>query len=54
MELFQATSAFFRRFDATVDPSVTLEMMRQTDTFNGQPRGKTLPLWLVDRQAGKA
>lgn len=35
MELLQATAAFFRRFDATVDPSMHESLFIQNDTFNG-------------------
>ncbi|OQV07837.1 hypothetical protein CLAIMM_12206 [Cladophialophora immunda] len=49
MELNKVTAAFFRRFDGTVDPSMTLADMRMYDTFNAAPCGGKLLLNLTER-----
>lgn len=46
MELSKVTAAFFRRFDASIDPSMDLDDMRMYDTFNAAPAGGKLLLRL--------
>jgi benzoate 4-monooxygenase len=46
MELSKITAAFFRRFDASIDPSMKPEEMRMYDTFNAGPAGAKLLLRL--------
>ncbi|KAK6386994.1 hypothetical protein LTS17_000259 [Exophiala oligosperma] len=46
MELWKLTSAFFRRFEVTLDPSVTEEGMRVFDTFSAGPAGSKLVIQL--------
>ncbi|KAG9500677.1 hypothetical protein J7337_006356 [Fusarium musae] len=42
MELSKLTAAFFLRFDARVDETMTEEDMRMYDTFNAGPAGARL------------
>ncbi|KAM5369016.1 hypothetical protein ACJZ2D_009219 [Fusarium nematophilum] len=46
IELSKITAAFFRRFEATIDPSMHEEDMRMFDTFNASPAGARLVLRL--------
>ncbi|KAJ3539944.1 hypothetical protein NM208_g5277 [Fusarium decemcellulare] len=46
MELNKITAAFFRRFEASIDPSMREEDMRMFDTFNASPAGAKLLLRL--------
>ncbi|KAK7224843.1 hypothetical protein V2G26_012846 [Clonostachys chloroleuca] len=46
MELSKLTAAFFRRFDASIDSSMTQDDMRLYDTFNASPASKKLVLRL--------
>lgn len=46
MELSKITAAFFRRFDASIDPSMNAAEMRMYDTFNAGPAGGKLLLRL--------
>ncbi|KAF5008180.1 hypothetical protein FDECE_5513 [Fusarium decemcellulare] len=46
MELNKITAAFFRRFEASIDPSMREEDMRMFDTFNASPAGAKLLLHL--------
>jgi benzoate 4-monooxygenase len=48
MELNKVTAAFFRRFDASIDPSMRPEEMRMYDTFNAAPAGGRLLLRLKE------
>jgi len=42
MELSKTVAAFFRRFDGSIDPSMTEADMRMYDTFNAGPAGAKL------------
>ena len=46
MELSKVTAAFFRRFDASIDPSMDPADMRMYDSFNAAPIGAKLLLRL--------
>jgi hypothetical protein len=48
LELSQAATAFFRRFDAKLDPTMTPDLFICNDTFNAQPQGARLLLHLTD------
>ncbi|KAF4472258.1 benzoate 4-monooxygenase [Fusarium albosuccineum] len=48
MELNKITAAFFRRFEASIDPSMREEDMRMFDTFNASPAGAKLLLRLKE------
>ena len=50
MELCQVAAGFFRRFDAKLDPRMKDDMFIQNDTFNAQPQGAQLHIFLQDRQ----
>lgn len=50
MELGKVTASFFRRFDASLDPSVKPEDMQMFDTFSASPSGDKLPLWLTESE----
>lgn len=50
MELGKLTAAFFLRFDAEVDPSMTEEEMEMYDVFSASPVGGRLLLRLEEIQ----
>ena len=51
MELNKLTAAFFLRFDAQIDPSMTEEDMEMLDVFSASPVGGKLWLDLRDIKA---
>lgn len=48
MELSKLVATFFRRFDASIDPSMRSEDMRMFDTFSAGPVGRKLLLRLKE------
>ena len=48
MELSKLTAAFFLRFDAEVDTSVTVDDMEMLDVFSASPAGGRLPVHLAE------
>jgi len=50
MELSILTAAFFRRFNGSIDPSMTEEDMRMYDTFNAGAAGATLLVHLTESE----
>lgn len=48
MELNKLTAAFFLRFDAAIDPSMTEAQMEMVDVFSASPAGGRLVLNIKD------